>query len=358
MLKTYYFKTYYFKDGTKCQLPYGFHLIEDLVPLTRTGQEVSKSVLSKQAKHRLKWFDYYGKTKNAALTCRYFGISRKTFYYWKKRYDPFNLKTLEDKSRAPKRTRKPEITTLQEQRIVCLRKKYIRYSKFKLAVIYQRMYGENISSWKIQRTIQKYNLYFNPLKTAKIRRKRQTGIKKKRITQLKKEQRTGFLICLDVVVIYWNSLKRYIFTAIDFYSKVSFARMYTTKSSKSAQDFFKRINYLYQGNIENIQTDNGSEFKGYFHKALEQLPQSIQRYFSRNRTPKDNPVNERFNGILRQEFIQLGNFTSNIKKFNKILTEWLIEYNFNRPHQSLEYSTPIEFHFKYHKALPMCPSRT
>ncbi|MBU4561448.1 transposase, partial [bacterium] len=25
------------------------------------------------------------------------------------------------------------------------------------------------------------------------------------------------------------------------------------------------------------------------------------------------------------------------------LTKWLIEYNFNRPHQSLDYLTPIEY---------------
>ncbi|MCM8818938.1 MAG: integrase core domain-containing protein, partial [Candidatus Omnitrophica bacterium] len=29
--------------------------------------------------------------------------------------------------------------------------------------------------------------------------------------------------------------------------------------------------------------------------------------------------------------------------FNSLLGEWLIEYNFNRPHQSLGYLTPIEF---------------
>lgn len=40
--------------------------------------------LSKEAKLRLRWFDHCQKTKNASLACRYFGISRKTFYEWKK----------------------------------------------------------------------------------------------------------------------------------------------------------------------------------------------------------------------------------------------------------------------------------
>jgi AraC-like DNA-binding protein len=33
----------------------------------------------------------------------------------------------------------------------------------------------------------------------------------------------------------------------------------------------------------------------------------------------------------------------NCSRFNKNLTSWLIEYNFNRPHQSLNYLTPIEY---------------
>jgi len=343
-------------NGRPFSLPYGFHLNGDLLPLLRMRHHFSQPPLSREAKLRLKWMDYYHQTSNVALTCRYFGISRKTFYYWLKRYNPFNLYTLEVKSRAPKNRRKPEITPLQEQRIISLRKKYIRYSKIKLAVIYQRIYQERISSWKIQRVIQKYRLYYLPLKTAEIQRRRLKAVKKKRITELEKEKRTGFLICVDAVVIYWNSLKRYIFTAIDFYSKIAFARMYTTKSSKNAQDFLKRIYFLYQGKIENLQTDNGSEFQGYFERTIQQLPKRIQRYFSRPHTPRDNPINENFNGTLQKEFISLGNFTPDVKIFNRDLTEWLIEYNFNRPHQSLGYQTPTEFHFQHHKVLPMSSS--
>jgi len=98
-------------------------------------------------------------------------------------------------------------------------------------------YIERISSWKIQKVIEKYRLYYHPQKTAKIAKKRQRAIKKKRITELQKKNKTGFLICLDVIVIYWQGLKRYIFTAIDYYSKLALALMYKSKSSLNAQDF-------------------------------------------------------------------------------------------------------------------------
>jgi len=132
--------------------------------------------------------------------------------------------------------------------------------------------------------------------------------------------------------------------------------MYQSKHSKNAADFLKRMRYLLEGKIENIQTDNGSEFAKDFQLAIEQL--NLTSYFSRPKTPTDNPFDERFNRTLREEFIQLGNLTADCDIFNQRLTEWLIEYNFKRPHQSLGYETPIKFHYKYHKVLPMYPSST
>lgn len=89
----------------------GYHLVSDLVPLYHMVQQLSKYThLSKSAKIRLKWFDYYRQCQNVTKTCRHFGIARKTFYKWQKVYDPSNLYTLEDRSRAPQRVRQPEIT--------------------------------------------------------------------------------------------------------------------------------------------------------------------------------------------------------------------------------------------------------
>jgi transposase-like protein len=119
-------------------LPLGFHLVEDLVYLYQMANDLKRNQLSAQAKKRLKWMDYYQKTKNVSLTCRHFGISRQLFYYWLKRYNPSNLSSLEDRDRVPKKRRQREITQEQESRIVALRKKYLRYGKEKLALILER----------------------------------------------------------------------------------------------------------------------------------------------------------------------------------------------------------------------------
>ena len=315
--------------------------------------------LSKTAKSRLAWIMFYeANNKQASLTARHFGIARKTFHQWLNRFDETNLQTLEERSRAPVKRRVREYTPLQYERVVRLRRAHIRYGKMKLLVLYREAYpdDEAMTSWKIQCIIQRSGLYYHPVKQARMNRKRVLSVKRKKITDLTKKSRTGFLICLDTVVRYHQSQKRYIVTAIDKYSKLAFARMYTTHSSGSSRDFLYRLHYLLDGKIENIQTDNGSEFKKHFDTALATL--NIPHYHSRVKTPKDNPDNERFNRTLEEEFIQLGNMTTNTKLFNQKLTEWLVEYNARRPHQTLGYSTPLNFHYKYHKVLPMYPSST
>ena len=111
-----------------------------------------------------------------------------------------------------------------------------------------------------------------------------------------KEERPCFLFQLDTIVIYWNNLKRYILTAVDHATKPGYALMYKNKSSVSATDFLYRLRYLFNQPIENLQTDNGSEFALEFEKATTKL--NIQRYFPRVKTPKDNPEMERVNQTL------------------------------------------------------------
>jgi len=332
-----------------------------LILLTRheRWRSVAKTLqLSPKARQRLEWFIYY-ETKggqNVLRTCRYFGIAPKTFYKWRHRFTEANLRLLEEHDRAPKRRRSRMITPVQEERIVALKRSHIRWGKEKIAAVYTTTYGEPVSSWKAQKVIEKHRLYYHLAKQARINRKRRRSVKRKRITELKTRPMSGFLLCVDTIVLYWNGTKRYIFTAIDKHTKIAFARMYTTKSSVNARDFLYRLHYVLNGQIQNAGHDNGSEFRGAFAHACADL--GIEQYVSRLRTPKDNATNERFNRTLQEEFVQLGNFTAETQTFNRNLTEWLIVYNFIRPHQTLGYQTPMHFISKHRQLLPMYPSRT
>lgn len=107
--------------------------------------------------------------------------------------------------------------------------------------------------------------------------------KKKRITELKQKKVSSFHFSLDVIVIYWNGLKRYIFTAIDKYSKLAFAWMYTSKSSYQARDFLYRLYYLLDGKIFNVLHDNDL-FRKVFKRSCQDL--KIGQYWNSPKTPE------------------------------------------------------------------------
>lgn len=293
--------------------------------------------LSEKAKFRLEWIIFYktAGNNNASYTSTHFGISRSKFYFWYSCFNELDLTTLEDNPSTPKtkRTWKPDPNTLV--RMIKLRKKYLYWSKLKLASLYETIYGEKISSWQFQRVIQEFKLY--PQKKKKDKRKK-NGAKKK-IISYKIRRNTKNLYCLDTKVLWLFGIKYYILVAIAHTEKVAYARAYTSHSSKKAADFLSRLEYL-MGNVKVILTDNGSEFEKYFDKACKL--KKITRYYSRVKTPKDNPVVERLIKTFIEEHLNDGNWSSNIDNFNRLITDWLIVYNDIRPHQSLDYLTPLQ----------------
>ncbi|MEA2506870.1 MAG: hypothetical protein QOH48_1488, partial [Actinomycetota bacterium] len=61
---------------------------------------MSPQELERQAKHRLTVIRHAQEvTKNVAQTCRYYGISRQTYYSWFRRYEEFGLAGLRDRSK-------------------------------------------------------------------------------------------------------------------------------------------------------------------------------------------------------------------------------------------------------------------
>jgi transposase-like protein len=315
--------------------------------------------LSDKACLRLEWYIFYHTKaqEDASLTARHFGIHRSLFYYWFNRFDETNLRSLEDKSTSPHNTRQREISSVEEQRAVSLRKEHMHWGKMKLAKLYLDTFREKLSSWQFQQVIWIYKLYPKVARNTEIQAKRQKSQKKKRITELKRKLPImGFLLHFDTIEIHWQGLKRYIITMIDHFTKLAFARMYANKNSKSAHDFLLRVNFLLDNKVINAHQDNGSEFAKCFKELCEKL--NITQYHSRPRTPKDNPVCERFNQTLEYEWLRDGNFNPNVDLFNSRLKDFIIEYNFTRPHEALGYLTPMEFAIRYKQVSEMYPSYT
>lgn len=327
-----------------------------LEPDWQKVRERGRKELSFTAQLKLEWIIFYHTQakKNVTQTATHFGITRKTIHKWLRKYKEQDLLGLEEASRAPIHVRKRMITFEQRLRVRALRKRYPKFGKMKLIYLYQKQFGEKISSWKIQKVIEEDNLYPDKPKALKLRERQvQARIhQRQRITRFVKKNEVGNLWHVDTVILTLSSGGyRYLLTAIDEVSKLAFARLYTTHTSRNARDFLERLVYLTDHRVINIHSDNGSEFKKEFEEACRAL--NIPQWYSRPHTPKDNSVLERFNRTIQEEFVQMSEADILfVEEFNQALTDWLIEYNSIRPHKTLDYRSPLEYLDWYYAKTP------
>jgi transposase len=127
--------------------------------------------LSREAKLRLAWLRYAARTSVSAAA-RHFGIARRTLHAWQRRFDPKNLATLESRSRAPAHVRHWQVTAEEERHILALKQAHPRWRKAKLQVLYRKAHGTDISLWAIQRVVTRHQAFPQPLRPARLARKR------------------------------------------------------------------------------------------------------------------------------------------------------------------------------------------
>src|SRR5579872_2648748 len=95
--------------------------------------------LSKEARLRLKWIDYYqGHGENTRLTCRHFGIHHRTFYRYYKRFQTSGPKGLETRSSRPHNMRASLIPREVIDTVKKLRQANPELSKYKLAILLKK----------------------------------------------------------------------------------------------------------------------------------------------------------------------------------------------------------------------------
>ena len=96
-----------------------------------------------------------------------------------------------------------------------------------------------------------------------------------------------------------------------------------------------------RGLPDRIVIDHGPEF---ISNALDEWAyiRGIKLHFIRPGKPVDNAFIESFNGRLRDECLNLNWFAS-MEQARRVIKEWRLDYNNDRPHSSLGYLTPAEF---------------
>ena len=152
----------------------------------------------------------------------------------------------------------------------------------------------------------------------------------------------GHLIQVDSITIFSEGIKNYLVNAIDVVSKFGFTYKYDNLNSYNAKDFIEKVRKVFPFKIRRIQTDNGSEFHGHFLKYARD--QDIIHYFNYPHHPQSNGCVERFNRTIKEQFINNAkNDIKNSEEFNKELMEYLVWYNTEKPHSSINNMTPIDY---------------
>lgn len=96
-----------------------------------------------------------------------------------------------------------------------------------------------------------------------------------------------------------------------------------------------------RGKPESITVDNGPEF---ISNALDQWAtlREVTLIFSRPGKPVDNAFIESFNGRFRDECLN-ANWFRTLAEAKVLISQWLKDYNEQRPHSALGGMTPIEY---------------
>jgi len=273
---------------------------------------------------------------NVARTCRHFGISRKSFYKWKRRLDEHGQAGLGDRARIPHtlpRATPPAVVS----KILYLRQQY-HFGAGRIAAYLKRFHQIAIATSSVHRILTRHGLPRLP-----ANQKYRSHVRRWR--RYEKPQ-PGHRLQLDVKFlerIPGTRRRLYQFTAIDDCTRIRVLKIYEACNQRTAIRFIDEVRRRLPFRVQVVQTDNGAEFQSAFHWHLEQ--EDIRHVYIRPRTPHLNGKVERSHRVDDQEFYQLldaDGITDDIHLLNDKLREWEDYYNYHRPHGALEGQTPYE----------------
>lgn len=270
-------------------------------------------------------------------------VSRATLFRWKKYYQEDELLGLESANKKPYKFRKAEEQKRIEEFVFAARKKHPLYGKEKIRIMLEQEFGIVASVSTIGRVIKKLIKdnkvqFVNEICGKRIRTQfRQFDDHAQRFKYGMKAQELGEMIQIDHMTE--GQFKH--FAAICPISKLACTYAYRQATALTGADFLKKVVLFFPFKITSIQVDGGGEFMAEFEQLCKKL--NIALYVLPPRSPKLNGCVERSNGTFHYEFYALRPQFKNIHELNYELAEFTQEYNEKRPHQRLNYFTPMRY---------------
>jgi len=214
-----------------------------------------------------------------------------------------------------------------------LAKERPRFGYRRLAVLMQRESDQPINIKRVRRLYTAAGLKLRPVRRKKLRRE---AIPLIRLSKANQEWAMDFVH--DAA---GNGQQLRFFTLVDQYTRECLALAVDT--SMPSQRVIRELSAVIErrGKPQRIRMGNGSEFTSRSFMAW-CIEQKIEMVHIRPGKPIKNGHCESFNGRLREEFLNVNQFV-NLWEARRMAQAWMLDYNEQRPHSSLDYRTPKEF---------------
>lgn len=235
-------------------------------------------MITEEAKKRCRILVFW-KKHGAEATREAFKVQRRTLFLWQKNLKEGRgrLEALNPKRKTPKNKRKRiwDERLLQEIRRIRIEHPNLGADKIHpLLLDFADVEGitKVPSSSTIERLIADLGgLRASPQKLShfgKVKKANRQKVLRKPKDLIPKYP--GHVLALDTVEKQKNGRRMYILTAIDIFTRTTFAIATRSHSSKTFAHFFFLIRQLFSYKIRNVLTDNGSEFKKHLALLLEE----------------------------------------------------------------------------------------
>jgi len=249
--------------------------------------------MTDEAKRRINILSFWEK-HGLKATLDAFGTKRRTLFLWKATLKKAhgNVEALNSRSKRPRTLRRRKWPPLLLAEIKRLRQDHPNLGKEKIFHLLQ--------PWCVQKglpcpkpmTIGNLIKDMGGLRLCPVRLNRngkavvRKRAKKSRTPKQFVATHPGHCVALDTVERFIEGNRRYIITFTDLASRFSLAWGTRSHASQAAKDFFNLATFLFPFPLQNVLTDNGSEFMKHFDEHLR--ARHLTHWHTYPKTPKMN----------------------------------------------------------------------
>ena len=266
--------------------------------------------------------------KSISDVCIAFGISRETWYKWKRRYDTYGIDALKNQSRKPHNIKNLKVTEELEKLVLELRLNN-RFGPMRIRFRLKRKYGVSLGTKTIYNLLKRHKL--NVL-----------AVKLKRKYKRFEMKHPNELVQMDTKGPFYlkaSRTKHYLIHVIDDCSRKVVSKWCNRRTSEAALSVLKEWVKLH-GKPNKVMHDGGTEFTSTDFKNFlilngikdKQIPKGY---------PQEQGKVEAYNKIVIAEFLQIEELKDEKDGAEKY-ESFVNSYNYEREHGGINGMTPAE----------------